>query len=299
MIGKTLLVTGASGFTGTHLMAAARNAGYHCVALCHHSKERVTAAHQHVTANLLQPEAISRALKLVKPDKIVHLAAIAFVEYGNTAEIYQTNLIGTVNLLNAIESNTPALEKLLIASSANIYGNSRTLPITESTPPNPVNHYGVSKLAMEQAAKLYQQLPIVMARPFNYTGQGQSLNFLIPKIVDAFKKQERQIMLGNLHVSRDFSDVRDVIKAYLRLLGTSSSPGNYNICTGKAVSIRYILDTMSKISGHEINIKSDQNLVRGNDIEVLYGSPRKLENTIGRYRDHSIEDTLHWMYEHD
>jgi nucleoside-diphosphate-sugar epimerase len=295
MTGKTILVTGASGFTGRHFIAAAKQAGYRCVALRHHAHENVSQADQCITANLLDLESLNTAVAQAKPDKIVHLAAVSFVAHDDTAEIYQTNLIGTLNLLNAIKSQAPGVEKILVASSANIYGNATTLPITEDTPPQPVNHYGVSKFAMERAVALFDTLPVVIVRPFNYTGAGQHNSFLVPKIVNAFSKNESKIELGNLDVSRDFSDVRDVVSAYLKLLASEDTLPIYNICTGHATSLQEIIAILNTLAGYEIEVTTNPVFVRADEIKTLYGSPQRLESTIGSYRKHTINDTLAWM----
>lgn len=156
MADETLLVTGATGFTGRHLIQAARKKGYRCVAIAQEAGEVIQNADDTIIADLIDPAALELAIQKSQPDYIVHLAAISFVAHGNASEIYQVNQLGTINLLETIRSHTNSLKKVLIASSANIYGNSLELPITEATPPAPINHYGMSKYAMEMAARLYQ-----------------------------------------------------------------------------------------------------------------------------------------------
>lgn len=204
-------------------------------------------------------------------------------------------MIGTLNLLNAINQRAGSIARILVASSANIYGNTTSLPITEDTPPNPVNHYGVSKLAMESSAALYEDLPVTRVRPFNYTGVGQSISFLIPKIVNAFQKRDKQIQLGNLDVSRDFSDVRDVASAYIKLLKSNDIGPVYNICTGFATSLESVISTLNRLAGYEIEVSTNPAFVRPDEIKILYGSPQRLESTIGNYRQFTLQDTLAWM----
>lgn len=295
MTDATLLVTGAAGFTGRHLIGAANQKGYRCIAMAQHEGPEATTACDTLIADLLDPASLEQAILEVKPDYIVHLAAISFVAHGNTAEIYQVNQLGTINLLDAIRKNAPEVKKVLIASSANIYGNTAALPITESVPSAPVNHYGMSKVTMELATRLYTDLPIVLSRPFNYTGCGQSSNFLIPKIVDAFKAGKRAIELGNLDVSRDFSDVRDVVAAYLRLLETDISAPAYNICSGTATSLLSVIDTLNELAGYDIQVSINPDFIRGDEIKTLYGSPALLEAAIGKYRKYALPDTLAWM----
>lgn len=295
MSDPALLITGAAGFTGRHLIAAANQKGYRCIALAQQEGQKVPGASDTLIADLLDPAVLEQVILKVKPDFIVHLAAISFVAHGNTAEIYQVNQLGTINLLDAIRKNAPDIKKVLIASSANIYGNTTDLPITEATPPSPVNHYGMSKVTMEMAIQLYADLPIVMTRPFNYTGCGQSPNFLIPKIVNAFKAGKQKIELGNLDVSRDFSDVRDVVAAYLRLLETHTTASAYNICSGTATSLLSVIETLNGFAGCEMQVSVSPNFVRGDEIETLYGSPELLESAVGSYRQYAMNDTLEWM----
>ena len=295
MADTTLLITGAAGFTGRHLITAANQKGYRCIAVAQHEGPEVPGAYDTLVANLLDPASLEHAIVTAKPDYIVHLAAISFVAHGSTAEIYQVNQLGTINLLEAIRKSVPEITKVMIASSANIYGNTTTLPITESVPPAPVNHYGMSKVSMEMATQLFPDLPIVLTRPFNYTGCGQSANFLIPKIVTAFKAGKKEIELGNLDVARDFSDVRDVVAAYLRLLITDTTALTYNICSGTATSLLSVIETLNKLAGYEMQLCVNQDFVRNDEIKTLYGSPALLEAAVGNFRKYTLTDTLAWM----
>ena len=295
MANDTLLITGAGGFTGRHLIAAAHAKGYRCIAMAQHAGSEVSGAHNTLVADLLDPAALERTVAQAAPDYIVHLAAISFVAHGNTSEIYRVNQLGTINLLDAIQKSAPNIKKVLIASSANIYGNAAQLPITEATPPAPVNHYGMSKVTMELATKLYANLPIVMSRPFNYTGCGQNSNFLVPKIVNAFKAGQKDIELGNLDVSRDFSDVRDVVAAYLRLLETKSTAPAYNVCSGTPTSLLTVMKMLNELAGYEMQVSVNPDFVRSDEIKTLYGSSALLESTIGNYREFTLPDTLAWM----
>jgi GDP-6-deoxy-D-talose 4-dehydrogenase len=295
MAGPSLLITGASGFTGRYFLEAAKKAGYHCIALAQQEGVHSSSAHVNLTADLLDTEALRFVLKKTNPDYVVHLAAISFIAHDQTSQIYQVNQLGTISLLEAIREYATNIRRVVIASSANIYGNATEAPITEITPPAPVNHYGISKYAMEIAAQLYTDLPIIMTRPFNYTGCGQSSLFLIPKIVGAFRDQQEKIELGNLDVSRDFSDVRDVATAYLRLLEIANPAPVYNICSGKPTSLLSIIDMLNSLAGYEIVVTTNPEFVRSDEILTLYGSPSLLESAIGDYRAFTINESLEWM----
>lgn len=292
---KRVLVIGGNGFTGRHFIEAAKAQGLECVALCRESSEFFAGPDKCVAGDITKSGTLRDAVASTKPDYIVHLAAVSFVGHDDVAEIYQANLIGTLNLLEAVTSEHPDVSKVLIASSANVYGNQQSLPIDESTPPAPVNHYANSKLAVESLVNLYPQLPVIVSRPFNYTGRGQHPNFVVPKLVNAYREKKPGIQLGNLDVSRDFSDVRDVVSAYLQLLDSDTSNETVNICSGKATSLAEILAMLNELAGYQMNVESVDSLKRGNEIITLYGSPAKLESIVGNYRRFSIRDTLDWM----
>ena len=296
MAGETILVTGASGFTGGHFIPAAIARGFRCVALCHHEREHVPAAEACFTADICDRQAVVDAVAAAAPDIVVHLSAISFVAHDNSSEIYRVNLLGTLNLLDAVAALSTPVQRILLASSANIYGRAEQLPITEDCPPQPVNHYAASKLAMEQAALQYRDLPVVMTRPFNYTGRGQDEKFLVPKIVAAFRRGERSIALGNLDVARDFTDVRDLVSAYLGLLQASPGESVYNVCSGTATSLMEIVEHLNEIAGYRMAVETHADFVRADEIKVSYGSDQRLRAAIGDYRRHHLRQTLEWMY---
>jgi nucleoside-diphosphate-sugar epimerase len=150
---------------------------------------------------------------------------------------------------------------------------------------------------MEYLARLWlDRLPIVIARPFNYTGAGQSLDFLLPKIVSHFQAGAKVIELGNTDVARDFSDVRNVATAYRRLLEVSPAGEVFNICSGVAYRLDEVLKMMARIAGYEIEVRVNPAFVRANEIKQLLGSPGKLERTIGPLPVIPLEETLRWMY---
>ena len=293
MATRRLLVTGAAGFTGRHLLKAARARGYECIALYRAGDEPVPAADASAAVDLADGSQLCRVVAQFRPDAIAHLAAASFVGQQDVSDLYTSNLVGTVNLLTAAAHAKVA--RTLLVSSANLYGNCRELPITEETPVEPVNHYGVSKWAMEQAAELFRDVPRVVVRPFNYTGVGQSERFVVAKIVSAFRRGARALKLGNLEVARDFSDVRDVVDAYLRLLANPEPLSLYNVCSGEAVSLQALVQKLEKIAGYPMEIEADPALMRRSEIKTLYGDPSRLEESIGTFRHHSLEDTLRWM----
>jgi len=254
---------------------------------------------QYLQIDLLQPETLKPIADRIKPDVVIHLAALAYVAEEDPALFYQVNVIGTRNLLEALCHQDTPPECTILASSANVYGNSELEILSETSPTQPANDYAVSKLAMEYMAKTYGgRLPITITRPFNYTGVGQSGRFLIPKIVDHFKRRAPVIELGNLDVAREFSDVRDVAMTY-RLLAEHQPIGEtVNLCSGTPITLRDCLRMTRELTSHSIEIKVNPALVRNNEIKRLSGDRTKLESVIAAPRSRAFEETLAWMLEH-
>jgi nucleoside-diphosphate-sugar epimerase len=288
------LLTGCHGFTGRYVAAELEAAGYEVVGLAHDGDPPREGV---LRANLLDRQAVKRAVAEARADAVVHLAAISFVAHGDADEIYRTNVVGTRNLLEVLAGASGKPRSVVLASSANIYGNAVAESIDENTPPAPANDYAVSKLAMEYMVRLWtDRLPIVLVRPFNYTGVGQHENFLIPKIVAHFRRGARTIELGNTDVARDFSDVRDIARAYAAIVGKAPAGAVVNLCSGNAHALRGVLDAMARIAGYEIEVRVNPAFVRGNEIKRLVGSNARLRALTGFAPSIPFEETLRWMY---
>ena len=201
------------------------------------------------------------------------------------------------NLLEAIAAASNAPRLVVLASSANVYGNADGGAITEDVKPAPANDYAVSKLAMEHMARLWaDRLPIVMTRPFNYTGVGQSASFLIPKIVDHFRRRASDIELGNIRVWRDFSDVRSIAKAYVDLVERARPGAVFNLCSGRGYSLEEVLDLMSEIAGYRIRARVNPDYVRANEVQRLVGNGQRLAAVTDALPGIPFPETLRWMY---
>jgi len=289
------LVTGIHGFTGRYLAEELRAAGYQVFGIARPGEPVGEDIH---TCDIENTRAIHEAVDRIRPDRVVHLAAISHVADRDVAATYRVNLIGTLNLLEALSDLAARPQMVLLASSAQVYGNALGGPAREAQETAPANHYAVSKLAMEQMAKLWSdRLPITIVRPFNYTGVGQSAQFLIPKIVDHFRRGAKEIELGNIDVARDFSDVRDVAHTYRLLLESSASGQTLNICSGRTHSLRQVLNIMQEMAGYEIRVKVNPQFVRPNEVKMLEGDPRALRAAIGDGTFRPLADTLRWMFE--
>jgi nucleoside-diphosphate-sugar epimerase len=275
-------VTGAGGFTGRFVVAALTRHGATCVPL---------------NADLRDPAAIEREVEAIDCDRLIHLAARAFVDQSDWEAFYAVNQLGTFHLLDAFARRRPGL-RCILASSAQVYGQGAEGLISEDAATAPANHYAVSKLAMEQGAKQWRdRLDLVVTRPFNYTGVGQHTDYLISKIVDHFRRRASVIELGNLWVKRDFGDVRAVADAYARLALASSSTELLNICTGVVHSIEDVLSVMTQVSGYRPEVVVNPKFVRANDVAVLGGDAARLRVALPGWPVPSLAETLTWMYE--
>ncbi len=293
---KRALITGIKGFTGRYVATELQHKGWEVWGT---GAQEGAGDLLYRRADLLDLPALRSVIEESQPHVVVHLAAIAFVAHGDAEAFYNVNLLGTRNLLAALAEQSVRPERVLLASSANVYGNATAGVLNEAAPPNPTNDYAVSKLAMEYMARLWMdKLPIVITRPFNYTGVGQTENFLLPKIVSHFRRRAHTIELGNLDVSRDFSDVRAVAKAYCGLLEVPSAAGQtVNVCSGQSHSLLEIIALAEKITGHTIRVSVNPAFVRANEVKTLYGDASNLKGLIGHWESQPLEETLRWMFE--
>jgi GDP-6-deoxy-D-talose 4-dehydrogenase len=293
------LVTGAGGFTGRHLTQHLSELGYEVWGtVAPGTQDASTRTDVMLPVDLRDAEGLYALAADACPDVVAHLAAASHVTQGNPADTYVVNIVGTRNLLAALASLDTPPRAVLLASSANVYGNTPFEVLDETIAPNPANDYAVSKFAMEHAARLWMdRLPICIARPFNYTGVGQREDFLLPKIVGHHARHEMRISLGNLHVSRDFSDVRDVVAIYAMLLKQAPAGETFNVCSGAAHSLSDILSLLREIADYEVDVFVDPRFMRANEVHRLVGSNVKLRRAIGRVPSTPLRATLEWMYE--
>jgi len=293
--GKRALVTGLRGFTGHYMERELLDAGYRVFGTSTPGDAPEPGV---FPVDLCDRAALAALVEQVQPDVVVHLAGIAFVGHGDAEQIYRVNVAGTRNLLEALAALSHKPSAVLLASSANIYGNASVPVIDEQVAPAPANDYAVSKLAMEYMARLWMdQLPIIIARPFNYTGRGQGENFLLPKIVSHFRRKAPLIELGNIEIARDFSDVRMVAWSYRRLLAAAPAGEAFNICSGRSQTLAGVIGMMEEIAGYRIEVRVNPAFVRANDVLTLTGDNAKLAGVAGPIPVRPLSETLRWMTE--
>lgn len=281
-----ILITGHDGFTGNHLWQHLERLGHELLAFQLNGSN----------IDLRDADQVEKALLTLRPDKIIHLAAISSVDHTDVKQLYDVNLWGTRNLLEAATKLGPSLDRIIIASSANIYGN-QAGKLTETSSIRPANDYAVSKAAAEMLACTYKnRLPIVIVRPFNYIGVHQSTRFVVAKIIDHLRAGKPRVILGNLDVARDFSDVRDICYFYEKLISHPETVGEiYNLCSGRAIYLVDILNTACGLAGYQIEVAQDIELMRDNEIKSLYGDPAKINALIGPYKRYGLSESLGWM----
>jgi GDP-6-deoxy-D-talose 4-dehydrogenase len=287
-----VLITGISGFTGPYVRAALESRGHQVVGLADHARgpaDRVV--------DLLDADAVRRFVEAESFNYVVHLAAVSFVAHETAADYYRVNVLGTLNLLEALAAAPGKLKKVVLASSANVYGRPLRNPVDESAAPAPMNHYGVSKLAMElMAGTWFDRLPILITRPFNYSGVGQSPKFVLPKLVGHFRDRAETIELGDTAVVREFMDVRDVADVYAALLESAAVSQAVNLCAGQGYRLDEILEKLGALTGVAApRIKRAPGLVRSNEIPHLVGSPARLRSLLPSAAFRPLEETLRWM----
>ncbi|HAU5562564.1 TPA: NAD-dependent epimerase/dehydratase family protein [Serratia fonticola] len=294
--GKKALITGIKGFTGHYMAAELSAAGYEVYGF---GSSPALNELRYTQVDLMDSKQVKCAVEAINPNVVVHLAAIAFVGHANPNAFYDVNLLGTRNLLTALADLTNKPEAVLIASSANVYGNNTPGKLSETIAANPANDYAVSKLAMEYMANLFiDKLPIIITRPFNYTGIGQAENFLIPKIVNHFRVRKEIIELGNIDVWRDFSDVRFLVKSYAALISSSSFGHTVNVASGEMHSLREVIKICEELTEHSIRIEVNPQFVRPNEIKELCGDVTLLNNLTGnKLQKVPLRETLKWMLE--
>jgi GDP-4-dehydro-6-deoxy-D-mannose reductase len=272
------LITGGKGFVGQWLASHLEDNG-----------DEVTVID--LETDVADGAAVRRVMADARPDAVYHLAAMTHVgeSWEDPSQVLRVNVLGTAEVLAAARS-LGGDARVLVVSSAEVYGvvTPAQLPLGEDTPTAPASPYAASKLAAEavalQAWRGYGQ-PVVVVRPFNHIGPGQSPNFFVPalakRIVEARRSGADTLRVGTLTTRRDFTDVRDVVAAY-RLLVEGGTPGEvYNVCSGRDVAMSEVADELLALAGADLTLQTDPDLVRPVDVPVLRGDGSRLEAATG------------------
>ncbi len=284
------LVTGAAGFVGRHLVTWLEEAG-----------DDVVTTDRHDGLDVLDTDALAAFVAEVAPEVVYHLAGQADVggSWSSPVATFRVNAEGTLNLLLACEA--AGVDRVLAVASADVYGPvpADELPIGEDRPLRPVSPYGASKAAADLLAlqaHLASGLGVIRVRPFNHLGPGQSDRFVAPALASRIVRAERggdpHIPVGNLSARRDFTDVRDVVRAY-RLLAEHGTPGEaYNVCSGTDVAVQELADRLVAQARVPVELTPDPELLRPVDTPRLCGDPARLQAATGWTPAFSLDQTL-------
>ncbi|MEJ0075822.1 MAG: NAD-dependent epimerase/dehydratase family protein [Alphaproteobacteria bacterium] len=291
---ERVLLTGSGGFTGRPLAKRLRQDGHDVIGIT-----RTPAERGEIQGDLRDMDFVRRAAADIRPTAVIHLAGIAAPLHDNLGEIYSVNVAGTANLLSALAELAERPRRVVVASSATVYAAPKDdSPIAEDSALSPQTHYGASKRAMEDVARLFaDRLPIIVTRPFNYTGPGQEPIFLVPKLVDHFIRRAPRINLGNLDLFRDFSDIGRVVDVYARMVSQPVDHAVVNICSGRTIHLASMIGLLQEISGHSIEVATDPALVRPGEPRTICGSAARLQSMFGDLPNPDFGDTLRSMYE--
>lgn len=296
-----VLVTGATGFVGRHVLRA----------LAGHGHEPVCAgapgdAAADLVLDVRDSGTLEAALAATQPDAVVHLAGIAFVPVAlrDPLSALDVNALGTARLLEAVRAAGRPV-RVLVVSSAEVYGAQppEAMPLPESTELRPANPYAASKVAAEACARAWAAsygLDVVTARPFNHIGPGQDPRFAVPSFAGQLAAIAAGgppvLHVGNLEARRDFLDVRDVAEAYVALLANGRPGEVYNICSGRAVAIREVLRLLISLAGVPVEVRNDPERMRPSDVPVFVGDATRLRETTGWEPRIPLEASLAAVY---
>jgi GDP-4-dehydro-6-deoxy-D-mannose reductase len=286
-------VTGGSGFVGPWLLE-------HLAA----SGDEVVASE---SIDVTEPVGLGQAMAEARPDAVYHLAAQSSVgsSWSGQALTFEVNATGTLHVLEAAQACSPR-PRVLLVSSAEVYGAVRAgeLPVKETAPFRPITPYAASKAAAELLglqAFLGAGLDVVRARPFNHTGPGQLSRFVIPalaqQVAAAAKSGEKVLQTGNLHVLRDVTDVRDVVRAYRLLVQSGVAGEAYNVCRGVSVSVADLAQRLVAIAGLDLEVQVDPARVRPVDVPEMRGDPARIQ-ALGWRAGISLDQTLADVFEY-
>ena len=304
------LVTGADGFVGQWLVRALLEAGDEVIGTMHAPAPALTtldtshaASVRWLQTDIRDAEGTSRTVASARPNIVYHLAAQSSgaLSFEKPHDTFQINVAGTLNVLEACRANAPDAAFLFVGSSE-VYGavDESELPIAETAPPRPHSPYAASKAAAEMYALQYARsgwLRVVATRSFNHTGPGQGPGFVVP----GFAKQVasgKPISHGNLNARRDFTDVRDVVAAYRLLAQRGKSATAYNVCSGRAVSMKDVLADLIRIARRtgDIVAQQDPARLRPIDAAVVVGDPAAIKRDTGWEPKIPLDRTLHDVY---
>lgn len=300
---KKILITGANGFVGLHLINLLAP-DYSIIGLTHAGDLTNSENKTFYNGNILDENFLDEIIQKHKPEIIFHLAAIATTHTNQIDAVFKINLFGTINLYKAVlklKEKDGYNPKIVFVSSAEVYGKtSSSDKINENSPLMPVSFYGSSKLSADKLSYQLSQshkLNTVILRPFNHTGPGQQKGFFVPDMASQIVELEKNpsgkgLMVGSLNSIRDFTDVRDIVRGYKKVLEKDVAPGEvFNICSGTGRTMQSVLDILLENSTGKIIVKTDPERIRLAEITKTVGDNSKFSETFGWKPEIKIEQT--------
>lgn len=303
----TALITGITGFVGSHLAEYLLEEGLEVYGTVRHKSSRENIEHiesklKLIEADIRDARRLERVIKDSKPDYIFHLASVSsvFKSWRTPIEVMKTNIIGTVHLFEAIRQSEIE-PKVQVAGSSEEYGMvyPEELPVKETNALRPLSPYAVSKVAQDRLSYQYYQsygLKVVVTRAFNTTGPGRPAMYVTSsfakQIAEIEKGKKPIIYVGNLDIRRDFSDVRDIVRAYWLALQKCEPGEVYNICSEKARTIQEVMDLLLSLTSKSIKIQQNPSRMRPADIQVMQGDCTKFRNQTGWKPEIAFEKTM-------
>lgn len=304
IMSNKVLIFGVNGFVGSYIVDEFLDHGYELFGSDRAGSARLTTLSNYYQADLLDSERIQEIVSDVNPQMIINLAAISSVglSWKIPQETMQVNVVGTLNILDGVRKLSSPSKVLLIGSSEE-YAPSLA-PLSEESSIDATNPYGISKVTQERFAEIYSQqymIPIYGVRAFNHTGVGQSSTFVLPswckQIADIqISRKPGNVKVGNLEVVRDFSDVRDVVRAYRLLIESDNQNRIYNIGSGLGHSLKDILDLITSFCEPEVEIEVDRSLIRPTDVPYIVCDNEKARDDLNWIPEHSLYETLSEMF---
>lgn len=278
---RRVLVTGAAGFTARYAISLLKERGLEVLGL------------SSADVDIRDAAAVRDTVTPMAPDYVLHLVGTSNLPDSEADRAYGVNVEGTVNLLKACDRLAIRPKKILLVSSSFVYGDTGASYASEDAPLMPNGAYGKSKLEMERAAARWSgRLPIVIVRPFNYTGVGHGERFLIPKLVRVFREEGADVSFVDPNAVRDYSDVRWVASVYADLLERPDAGITLNVCSGIGTRLPAIVELLEKLTGCSASNRQPEDSRRRTS---LVGNPDRLSALLGKSSPYSLEDTLRWM----
>ena len=291
---KRVLITGASGFIGqVVLKEMLKNEDIDFFAIDTRKIPNISIEKLELVS-LLDKEKLMEIIKRYKPNIIIHLAAIALVTHDNVGEIYNVNVQGTENLLEVTQEYCDKGTRVILASTAGVYGNQNVDKYREDLSYNPANHYSYSKMITEYISKQYKEdLDIVIIRPFNIIGVGQSEKFLVPKLVEHFADKKEKLSVGNISSFRDYVDVEYCAEVIMELISRKKLDFDIlNICSGIPTNGEMIIQLLQEITDFKPEIEISSDFVRKNEVWRMIGDTTRLWEFMNNKKSQSVKDIL-------